>query len=206
VLADYERLCSEAIEYSFFSVCLPPHMVSAAAKILKTTSVKVCTVIGFPLGYNFSTTKTFETKTAVDHGAQEIDMVINVSALKNREANLVSDDIRSVVQAASGRTVKVILETCYLTDEEKTLACELSLKAGAQFVKTSTGFGPKGATEADVKLMAQAVAGKLGVKASGGIRDTATAQKMIAAGATRLGTSNGIAIVRGDAQSSTPLY
>jgi deoxyribose-phosphate aldolase len=204
--ADFEKLCTEAIEHGFFSVCLPPTYVSLAAKLLKKTNVKVCTVIGFPLGYSMPATKTFEAKTAIDHGADELDMVINVSALKSGDHSLVLDDIRSVVRAASGHTVKVILETCYLTDAEKTAACELALKAGAHFVKTSTGFGPSGATEADVALMARVTEGKIGVKASGGIRDFATAQKMISLGATRLGTSNGINIITAAAANTAATY
>lgn len=204
--ADFEKLCAEAVEYGFFSVCLPPSYVSLAAKLLKKTNVKVCTVIGFPLGYSLPATKTFEAKTAIDHGADELDMVINVSALKSGDHSLVLDDIRSVVRAASGHTVKVILETCYLTDAEKITTCELALKAGAHFVKTSTGFGPSDATEADVALMARVTEGKIGVKASGGIRDLATAQKMISLGATRLGTSNGINIIAAAPGNTTATY
>ena len=194
---DIESLCSEAIEHQFFSVCVPPHFVNLSAKLLKKTGVKVCTVIGFPLGFSVPSVKTFEAKMAIEHGADELDMVINVSALKSGDHATVVDDIRSVVRAASGSVVKVILETCYLTDDEKRLACELSLKHGASFVKTSTGFGSAGATEADVALMVRVVAGKIGVKASGGIRDFATAQTMISLGATRIGTNHGVKIVTG---------
>jgi len=194
---DIERLCAEAIEHQFFSVCVAPYFVSLSAKLLKKSGVNVCTVIGFPLGYSVPSVKTFEAKMAIEHGADELDMVINVAALKSGDQSTVVDDIRSVVRAASGRVVKIILETCYLTDDEKRLACELSLKHGASFVKTSTGFGPNGATEADVALMVRAVEGKIGVKASGGIRDFAAAQMMVSLGATRIGTSNGVKIVSG---------
>lgn len=204
--AEFERLCDEALEFEFYSVCLPPNLVSFATKRLKKSRVKVCTVIGFPFGYNFSSTKTFEAQTAVDHGADEVDMVINISALKSRETSLVTNDIRSVVRAARGRCVKVILETCYLSDEEKLLACDLALKGGAHFVKTSTGFGPGGATEEDVALMVKAVGSKAGVKASGGIRDLDMARRMIGLGATRLGTSHGVSIIRGQAADKTQAY
>jgi deoxyribose-phosphate aldolase len=194
---EYEKLCAEAIEHAFFAVCVPPYFVPLAAKLLKKSQVKVCSVIGFPNGYHQVSTKTLEAKTAIDQGAHELDMVINIAALKSGDRSTVSDDIRSVVRAASGRTVKVILETCYLTKEEKETACDLAMKAGAHFVKTSTGFGPHGATEQDVALLTQLVGGRLGVKASGGIHDAATASRMISLGATRLGTSHGVTIVTG---------
>jgi deoxyribose-phosphate aldolase len=203
---DFEKLCQEAIAHQFFSVCIPPARVPLAAKLLKHSSVKVCTVIGFPLGYTSQTIKGYETRMAVEQGADEIDMVLNISALKSGDKNTVFEDIRSVVQNASGHLVKVILETCYLTDDEKKLACHLSMDAGAQFVKTSTGFGPSGATETDVILMASIVKPKLSVKASGGIRDYKTAMKMIELGASRLGTSNGIAIVTQAEQNSEGTY
>jgi deoxyribose-phosphate aldolase len=197
-LADFTRLCEEALEHEFYSVCVPPYAVTPCAKLLKRSSVKVCTVIGFPFGNSVGATKTFEANTAIDHGATELDIVLNISALKSGENGIVLDDIRSVVRAARGQIVKVILETCYLTNEEKKTACQLALQGGAQFVKTSTGFGPKGATEEDVALMYELVKGKMSVKASGGIRDYQTAQRMLALGATRLGTSNGVTIIRGE--------
>jgi deoxyribose-phosphate aldolase len=200
-LKDFEAHCFEAATYNFYSVCIPPSIVSLAKKILKNSPVKICTVIGFPLGNNVPATKTFEAKMAIEQGADELDMVINISALKSGDLATVQDDIRSVVRAASGRPVKVILETCYLTDEEKTAACAISLASGASFVKTSTGFGKGGATEHDVSLMFRAVGGKIGVKASGGIRDAETAKKLIALGATRLGTSQSAAIVSAAGES-----
>jgi deoxyribose-phosphate aldolase len=204
--SDFEKLCAEAIEHSFFSVCVPPNMVAICAKILRNTPVKVCTVIGFPLGYNTTPAKAFEAKLAYENGAQEFDMVISLAALKGQNHNLVVDDIGSVLRAGSGKTTKVIIETCYLTEEEKVLACELAMRAGAHFVKTSTGFGPSGANELDIRLMAKTVGGRLGVKASGGIRDYTTAMKMIDAGATRIGTSNGIAIVNNSSSSEDKSY
>lgn len=203
--SDFGRLCEEAIAHEFYSVCVPPHMVTLCAKLLKKSNVKVCTVIGFPFGYSIPSAKTFEAKSALDHGADELDMVLNISALKSDDTSTVLDDIRSVVRAARGRPVKTILETCYLTDEEKRTACELALKGGAHFVKTSTGFGPGGATEQDVALMVNAVKGKIGVKASGGIRDRQTAVRMIGLGATRLGTSHGIAIIGDETKNLDPL-
>lgn len=192
------RLCQEAIEYGFASVCVNPVWVSYAAELLAGTSVKVCTVIGFPLGANVSETKAFEARAAVADGATEVDMVINVGALKSGDHDTVLNDIQAVVQVVEGHAlVKVILETALLTDEEKTIACRLSKDAGAHFVKTSTGFGPGGATENDVALMRRMVGDAMGVKASGGIRDAETAMRMIAAGATRLGCSASVAIVRG---------
>jgi deoxyribose-phosphate aldolase len=200
---DFERHCLEAIQNKFYSVCVPPAYVSFCKRILKASTVKVCTVIGFPFGYNTTAEKTFATKMAVDQGADELDMVIAISALKSGDQALVLDDIRSVVHAASGRVVKVILETCLLTNAEKTLGCELAQKAGAHFVKTSTGFSTGGATESDVELMVGAVAHKLSVKASGGIRDYLTAAQFIRLGATRLGTSHGVTIVTGENKNST---
>lgn len=195
ILEDYKKLCVEAIENKFFSVCIPPSMVTFCSKILSETGVKVCTVIGFPFGNSLNSTKTFEAKMAIEQGADELDMVLNIASLKNKETSLVADDISSVVAAASGRTVKVILETCYLTDDEKVEACKLSVRAGAKFVKTSTGFGPNGATKEDVILMLKTVLNKAEVKASGGIRNTQQALDFINLGVTRLGTSQGVAIV-----------
>jgi deoxyribose-phosphate aldolase len=195
--AAYKQLFAEAVEYQFFSVCIPPSIVSAAKRAVAGSSVKICTVVGFPHGLNLTPTKVFETKLAIDQGADEIDMVINISALKSGERGVVSDDIGSVVRAANGKIVKVILETSLLSHEEKVLACQISESAGAHFVKTSTGFAGGGATIEDVQLLRKSVSARMQVKASGGIRDTATALSMLEAGATRLGTSNGIAIVTG---------
>lgn len=192
------KLCEEAKKYNFASVCINPSFVKTAYEILKGTPVKVCTVIGFPLGATTTMTKINETRDAVANGATEIDMVINVGALKARQYNIVKDDIYGVVGAAGGNIVKVILETALLTDEEKIKACELSKEAGADFVKTSTGFGPGGATAEDIALMRKTVGKYMGVKASGGIRDFETAQKMIKAGATRIGASASVGIVKGE--------
>lgn len=191
-----ENLCKEAKEYDFKSVCVNPYWVSTAYEELRDSDVLVCTVVGFPLGSTTKETKFFETDFAVQEGADEIDMVINVGALKSKQYDVVLEDIKSVVQAANGRTVKVIIETCLLSDEEKVKACELSMEAGANFVKTSTGFSTAGAKVEDVELMKSIVGDNLEVKASGGIRDLDTALKMIEAGATRLGVSAGVQIVK----------
>lgn len=189
-------LCEEAKRYEFAAVCVNPSYISLCKELLKDSDVKIATVVGFPLGANTKETKAFETLDAIKNGAQEIDMVINIGALKDKDYNLVLEDIKGVVEAAKERAiVKVILETCLLTDEEKKKACEISLEAGADFVKTSTGFSTGGATIEDVQLMKSIVGNKMEVKASGGIRDIETANKMIEAGATRLGTSSGIKIV-----------
>ncbi|NDD27272.1 MAG: deoxyribose-phosphate aldolase [Proteobacteria bacterium] len=192
------ELCREAREHAFASVCVNPAFVRLAADALRGSQVGVCTVIGFPLGANTTVTKALETRDAVANGADEIDMVINVGALKAHNDDLVRRDIEAVVQAADGRIVKVILETALLNDEEKVRACHLSREAGADFVKTSTGFGPGGATAHDIALMRQTVGRYMGVKASGGIRDLAGAQEMIAAGATRIGASASVKIVKGE--------
>ncbi|MFP3388404.1 deoxyribose-phosphate aldolase [Brevibacillus sp. SIMBA_040] len=189
------KLCVEAREYSFASVCINPAFVELASSMLKDTEVKVCTVVGFPLGANTTALKVEETKQAIRGGAQEIDMVINIGALKAGDAKLVEDEIRAVVEAAEGQLVKVIIEACLLTREEKILACQLSEKAGAHYVKTSTGFSTGGATAEDVALMREVVGDRLGVKASGGVRDLITAQNMIEAGASRIGSSNSTVIV-----------
>lgn len=191
-----ENLCREAKEFDFKSVCVNPYWVSTAYEELRDSDVLVCTVVGFPLGATTKETKFFETDFAVQEGADEIDMVINVGALKSKQYDVVLEDIKSVVQAANGRTVKVIIETCLLTDEEKVKACELSKEAGANFVKTSTGFSTTGANVEDVELMRSIVGDALEVKASGGIRDLDTALKMIEAGATRLGVSAGVQIMK----------
>ena len=194
-LPQIEELCKQALEYDFASVCVNPYYVSTCAKLLKGSDVKVCTVIGFPLGSNTSKIKALETQDAINNGAQEIDMVLNVSALKNKDYDAVYEDIKAVVEAANGTLVKVILETCLLTKDEIVKACELSMKANAQFVKTSTGFSTGGATVEDVTLMAKTVSPLLKVKASGGVRSYQDAMDMIEAGASRIGTSNGIAIM-----------
>lgn len=195
--AQIEKLCVEARENSFFSVCVNTSFVKTCAELLKGSNVKVCCVVGFPLGAMDTASKAFETKTAIANGAQEIDMVIQIGALKDRRLDYVRDDIKAVVQAAHGHTVKVIIETSLLNEEDKILACKAALEAGAHFVKTSTGFGGGGATVDDVKLMKSVVGSQMEVKASGGIKDIETAKAMIAAGATRLGTSSGVALVQG---------
>lgn len=193
-----ETLCLEAKEYNFASVCVNPTWVGLASEMLNGTGVDVCTVIGFPLGANTPETKAFETKNAIENGATEVDMVINIGALKGGNTELVEKDIRAVVEAAKGKALtKVIIETSLLTDEEKVTACELSVKAGADFVKTSTGFSTGGATVEDIRLMRKVVGPEIGVKASGGVRNAEDANNMIEAGATRIGASSGIAIVKG---------
>jgi len=192
------RLCHEAKRHGFASVCINPTWVKTAAHELSGTDVLVCTVIGFPLGATTSETKAFETNNAIENGAREVDMVINIGALKSGDVELVERDIRAVVEAAAGKAlVKVIIETSLLSDEEKVRACQLAVKAGAGYVKTSTGFSGGGATVEDVALMRRTVGDKAGVKASGGIRDRETAEAMIEAGATRIGTSSGVAIISG---------
>ncbi|MDF1508305.1 deoxyribose-phosphate aldolase [Robertmurraya sp. DFI.2.37] len=193
-----EKLCLEAKEYGFASVCVNPAWVRYASALLDDTDVKVCTVIGFPLGATTSETKAFETKNTIENGATEVDMVINIGALKSGDTDLVEADIRAVVEAAKGKALtKVIIETSLLTEEEKVTACELSVKAGADFVKTSTGFSTGGATIEDIRLMRKVVGPDIGVKASGGVRSAEDAKNMIDAGATRIGASSGIAIVQG---------
>ncbi len=193
-----EKLCDEAKQYDFFSVCVNPTWVKFAANRLAETEVAVCTVIGFPLGASTSATKAYETKNAIDHGATEVDMVINIGALKDRDFKLVESDIRAVVEAAEKKAlVKVIIETSLLTDEEKVKACELAVSAGADYVKTSTGFSTGGATVEDISLMRKTVGPDIGVKASGGVRDQKMAKAVVEAGATRIGASAGIAIVSG---------
>ncbi|WP_312221916.1 deoxyribose-phosphate aldolase [Streptococcus parasuis] len=192
-----EKILSEAKEYDFASVCVNPTWVSLAAESLKDSDVKVCTVIGFPLGANTSAVKAFETKDAIANGADEIDMVINVGALKAGNDALVLDDIKAVVDASGDKLVKVIIEACLLTDDEKVRACQLSKEAGADYVKTSTGFSTGGATVADVTLMRKTVGPDMGVKASGGARSYEDAIAFIEAGASRIGASSGVAIMNG---------
>jgi deoxyribose-phosphate aldolase len=195
-LAQIEQLCAEAREHQFFSVCVNGSWVATAYQLLEDSDVKVTGVVGFPFGAMTSDTKRFETEAAIDDGAHEIDMVLNIARLKAGDDKYVLREIIDVVEAADERTVKVILETCLLTNEEKIRACHLVVESGAQFVKTSTGFSTGGAIVADVKLMRETVGPKFGVKASGGIRDLPTALAMIEAGATRLGTSAGVAIMK----------
>ncbi len=189
------KLCEEARAFCFASVCVNPTYVALCAKLLAGSGVKVCTVIGFPLGSTTPTVKAIEARDAIANGADEVDMVINVGALKSGNDAAVFDDIRAVREASRGRVLKVILETSLLSDEEKVRACAMSKKAGADFVKTSTGFGGGGATVEDIRLMRETVGPLMGVKASGGIRDAKAAEAMIKAGATRLGTSASVAIV-----------
>ncbi|HFU3984055.1 TPA: deoxyribose-phosphate aldolase [Streptococcus suis] len=192
------QILTEAKEYDFASVCVNPTWVAYAAQELKDSDVKVCTVIGFPLGANTPALKAFETKDAIENGADEIDMVINIGALKSKNYDLVLEDIKAVVTASGDKLVKVIIETCLLTDEEKVKACELSKEAGADFVKTSTGFSTGGATVEDVALMRKTVGPDMGVKASGGARSYEDAIAFIEAGATRIGASSGVAIMKGE--------
>lgn len=197
---DIVRLAEEAKKYGFASVCVNPFWVKTAYEILKDTDVKVCTVIGFPLGATTPEVKAFETTNAIQNGAEEVDMVINIGALKSRDLELVENDIRAVVEAAKGKAlVKVIIEACLLTEEEKVLACQLAVKAGADFVKTSTGFSTGGATVEDVALMRKTVGSDFGVKASGGIRTAEDLLAMEKAGANRIGASAGVKIVTGQA-------
>jgi deoxyribose-phosphate aldolase len=192
------QLCYEARTHHFASVCINPTHVKLAAQLLKGSDAKVCTVIGFPLGATPPTVKAYETQQAIRDGATEIDMVINIGALKSRDYHAVYEDIGAVVRTAHAHNalVKVIIETALLSDEEKVIASQLAAAAGADFVKTSTGFGPGGATAADVALMRRVVGPKIGVKASGGVKNMADAQAMIAAGATRIGASAGVAILQ----------
>ena len=191
-----KRICAEAREYGFMSVCVNPSRVKLVSDELRGSGVRTCCVIGFPLGATLSAVKAFETMQAVAAGADEVDMVINIGAAKDGNWDLVESDIRAVVSAANGYAlVKVIIETCLLTDEEKVRACEAAMRAGADFVKTSTGFSTGGANAHDVALMRSVVGDKLGVKASGGVRTPEDAETMIAAGANRLGTSNGVKLL-----------
>lgn len=188
---EIKALCKEAKEYDFMSCCINPHYVSLVKEELKGSDVKVCTVIGFPLGQNTTETKVFETKKAIKDGADEIDMVINVGALKDHKDDFVENEIREIKKACGDHILKVIIETCLLTEEEKIRACLLSKNAKADFVKTSTGFSKGGATVEDIALMRKTVGNEMGVKASGGVRTHEDMLKMIEAGATRIGTSSG---------------
>jgi len=193
---DIEKLCDEAIEHGFASVCVNPYWVKFAAEKLKGSGIKVCSVIGFPLGANKTVTKMFETRQAVIDGADEIDMVANIGFIKAGNEFDVFDDIKAVMSATEGKPLKVIIETCLLTDEEKIMACKCIKQAGAAFAKTSTGFSTGGATVEDVKLMRKALGDNIEIKAAGGIRDAKTAIALIEAGATRIGASKSIEICR----------
>ena len=201
-----EQLCAEARRLRFAAVCVNPTWVPLCARLLVGSGVAVCTVVGFPLGATLTTVKAFEAQQAIDMGAAEIDMVLNIGALKSSNHDLVCDDIRAVAQVchAGAALLKVIIETALLSDDEKIVACRLAQKAGADYVKTSTGFGPGGATAHDVALMRSTVGPHLGVKAAGGIRTLADALQMIAAGATRIGASAGVQIVDESSASPSP--
>lgn len=192
---DITKLCDEAMQYDFASVCVNPVWVSYCAENLKESDVRVCTVIGFPLGANTSKVKAYEAKMAIEEGADEVDMVINIGALKAGDMDTVYQDIQAVVDASQGHCVKVIIETCLLTDEEKVLACQQAMKAKATFVKTSTGFSTGGATVHDVALMKQTVGDHCEVKASGGVKTFEDMEAMVNAGASRIGTSSGISLM-----------
>ncbi|EMB65086.1 deoxyribose-phosphate aldolase [Streptococcus mutans 3SN1] len=197
-----DKLIREAKTYNFASVCINPTWVSYAAKALEGTDIKVCTVIGFPLGATTSAVKAFETKDAISHGADEVDMVINIGQAKSGHFAFVEEDIRAVVEASGDKLVKVIIETCLLTDKEKIKACQAAVAAGADFVKTSTGFSTAGARLDDVRLMRQTVGSDVGVKAAGRTRSLEDAQAFIEAGATRIGTSAGVTIMEGKQTNS----
>ncbi|MFV0288299.1 MAG: deoxyribose-phosphate aldolase [Mycoplasmatales bacterium] len=199
-----KKLCEEAMQYDFKSVCVNPTHVAYTKELLQESSVLVCTVIGFPLGANTAKVKAFETLDAIANGAQEIDMVINIGAVKEGNYELVKSDIQTVVEAADGVLVKVIVETCLLTEAEKTKMCQIVIEAGAQFIKTSTGFSTGGATKADIALFNENIQGKIQIKASGGVRTIEDAKTMITSGATRLGTSGGVNIING--QENTTDY
>ncbi len=194
---EIERLCGEAQTHGFYAICINGCWVELAQHLLEESEVKIATTVGFPLGAMESDVKRYETEAAIDAGAQEIDAVLNIGWLKDRRDSLLLRELRDIVEAADERPVKIIIETSLLGDEQKLRACELIVQSGARFVKTSTGFSKAGATVEDVKLLRGAVGPKFGVKASGGIRDTASALAMIEAGATRIGTSNGVAILEG---------
>lgn len=194
---DIKKLCDEAIEYNFKSVCVNPANVKFAKELLKNSDVLVCTVIGFPLGANTIEVKAFETANAITNGADEIDMVINIAKAKEHNYDYIRDEISAVVSNASGKTVKVIIETCYLSDEEKVEVCKAATLAKANFVKTSTGFGTGGATKEDVALMKKSISDDMFVKASGAVRTTDDVLKMVEAGASRIGASSGVEIMKG---------
>ena len=201
--AQFEKLCAEAVEHQFATVCVNGSRVELAYSLLEESDVQVCAVVGFPLGSMDADAKRYETEAAVDAGAGEIDMVMNVGRFKDGEHDYIVREIRDVVEAADDRVVKVILETCLLSDDEIVQASKLVVQAQAHFVKTSTGFGSAGATLEHVKLMREAVGQFAGVKAAGGVRNAEDARGMIEAGATRIGTSNGVAIVSGDSANGS---
>ena len=201
--AQLEQLCAEAAEHQFSTVCVNGSRVELAYSLLEDSDVQVCTVVGFPLGAMDADAKRYETEVAVDLGANEIDMVMNVGRFKDGEYDYIVREIRDVVEAADDRVVKVILETCLLTNDEIAQACKLVTQAQAHFVKTSTGFGNAGATLEHVRLMRETVGQFAGVKAAGGVRNANDAQAMIEAGATRIGTSNGVAIVSGESANGS---
>jgi deoxyribose-phosphate aldolase len=190
------KLCKEAVEYDFKSVCVNPVNVALAKKALEGSDVLVCTVVGFPLGANTKEIKALETLDAIKNGADEIDMVINIGKAKEHDFEYIEDEIKCVVTASAGKTTKVIIETCYLSDEEKVECCKAAKAAGATFVKTSTGFGTGGATASDIKLMRETVGAEMGVKASGGVRSFDDVKLMVENGATRIGASSGIQIMK----------
>ncbi|EJO5346586.1 deoxyribose-phosphate aldolase [Clostridium botulinum] len=195
---DVQKICKEALENNFASVCINPCNVSLAAEILKDSGVKVCTVIGFPLGATTTKVKAFETREAIENGAKEVDMVINIGKLKDKDYDYVKEDIKAVVDAAKDKALtKVIIETCLLTEEEKVKVCNIAKEAGADFVKTSTGFSKAGATNEDIKLMRETVGENMGVKASGSIHTYDEAISMVNSGASRIGASASIAICKG---------
>jgi len=201
---DIIKICAEAKKYGFASVCVNAYYTSLVSNELQGTDVKTCIVVGFPLGATTKEVKAFEAVQAIENGAQEIDMVVNVGAIKSNKYDVVKEDIKAVVDAASGRAlVKVILETCLLTDEEKVKVCEIAKEVGANFVKTSTGFSTGGATVHDIKLMRKTVGEAMGVKASGAVRTTEDAKAVIEAGASRIGASSSIAIVEGTKDSNS---
>ena len=203
IQSQFDVLCLEAITHNFATVCVNPSWVSYCKDKLKDSSVMVCTVIGFPLGATSSQSKAFETEQALSEGADEFDMVINIGALKDHRDAYVLEDIKAVVKAASGKTVKVIIETCLLNEEEKVRATELVVQSGAHFVKTSTGFSTSGATLEDVQLLSKIAAGRIKVKAAGGVRSSEDLKAFVEAGAQRIGTSSGVNLIQGlDAQSS----
>lgn len=200
--ADLEKLCMEAKTHHFFSVCVNSYWVPSCAQWLNGSDVKVCTVVGFPLGASYSSTKAFEADWAIKNGAREIDMVINIGALKDKDFSFVESDIKAVVKACQGHTLKVIIETCLLNDDEKVSACKIIETAGAQFVKTSTGFSTAGAQLSDIVLFRKNLGKHMQIKASGGIKNKAQALEFITAGANRLGTSSGVSLVQ-DMESKT---
>lgn len=199
---DVKKICDEAIKYDFKSVCINPANVALAKELLEDSDVLVCTVIGFPLGANTKEIKALETLDAIKNGADEIDMVINVGKAKEHDFAYIEEEIKLVVASAAGKTVKVIIETCYLTDEEKVECCKAAKQANATFVKTSTGFGTGGATVEDIRLMRETVGEEMGVKASGGVRSLEDLEAMVEAGASRIGASSGVAIMENSVSKS----